>query len=193
MPPQATPQDAARVLVLEHTQRWLERLVIGLRLCPFASEPYEAGTVRFRVSEAESPDLLCRDLAEELQLLMSAPRESIETTLLIHPFTLGDFPCFNDFLDIADACLRSMNLEGVIQIASFHPNYRFAGTEDGEVSNATNRSPYPMLHLLREESVAEALEHFEGDPGQIPRRNVRVLTELGWEGVRARSGTGRSS
>ena len=182
-----SPHSASRQndRVLEETRRWLEGLVIGMQLCPFASKPYEAGTVRFRVSRAQQPDRLCSELLDELQVLVSQPREAVETTLLIHPFTLADFLDFNDFLDVADACLRSAELEGVIQIASFHPGYRFAGSEDSDVSNATNRSPYPMLHLLREESVREALERFEGDPQEIPRRNVEALTRLGWEGVRA--------
>lgn len=169
--------------IVEQTREWLERLVIGMRLCPFAREPYEAGTVRFRVSRADLPDALCSDLLDELQLLVSEPRERVETTLLIHPWTLQDFSEFNAFLDVADACLQERGLEGVIQIASFHPHYLFADTEYAEVSNATNRSPYPILHLLREESVSEALRHYPADPEAIPRRNIELLEELGWKGV----------
>jgi hypothetical protein len=172
--------------VEERTRHWVERMVIGLQLCPFARKPYAAGTVRFRVSRADSPNRLRSDLVEEMQLLTREPREVIETTLLIHPWTFSDFDDFNAFLDVVDDCLRELDLEGVVQVASFHPDYLFAGSDRDDVSNATNRSPYPMLHLLREQSLSEALDRFEGDPATIPARNVALLESLGWEGVAAR-------
>lgn len=193
MPPHPTAPNSAGsdpvdpALATKQTERWLERLVIGLQLCPFAANPYRAGTVRFRVSEANQPEQLCSDLLDELQRLVSEPRESLETTLLIHPSTLRTFSDFNDFLDVADACLRSLDLAGVVQIASFHPDYQFAGSQPDDVANATNRSPHPTLHLLREESIRDALDHFEGDPGQIPQRNIELLTQLGWQGIAARA------
>jgi hypothetical protein len=127
---------------------------------------------------------LLEDLAAELQRLVDAPSEQLETTVLIHPRVLQDFADFNDFLDIADEALQTMGLEGVIQIASFHPQYQFAGTGFDDIGNETNRSPYPTLHLLREESVARAVDAF-GDTGSISASNLATLEKLGPEGLAA--------
>lgn len=156
------------------TREWVERFVVGLDLCPFAGEPLREGRVRFRVSEAETPEDLAADLAHELARLDREPASEVETTLLIHPGVLRDFQDFNQFLEVGDLLLAELGLVGTIQIASFHPDYRFAGATPDDPANATNRSPHPMLHLLREESVAAATEAHP-DPKGIPRRNAEKL------------------
>jgi len=166
---------------LAETRAWVERAVIGLQLCPFAKAPQVKGQVRYVTSEAVDADALLSDLVEELKLLAAAPPERIETTLLVHPQALTDFEDHNDFLEIAEAALVALDLEGVIQIASFHPDYRFAGSEPDDIANATNRSPYPTLHLLREESIERALATF-ADPDSIFETNIATLERLGAEG-----------
>ena len=160
------------------TRAWVERVVIGLKLCPFAPAPALKGLIRYATSEVETPEALLEDLATELQHLVASPPEEVETTLLVHPQVLQDFHDFNDFLEIADEALRIWGLEGEIQIASFHPDYQFGGTEPDDAENYTNRSPYPILHLLREESldrVLESTEHAE----QIPIRNIKLMNSMG--------------
>ncbi|WP_043689003.1 DUF1415 domain-containing protein [Luteimonas huabeiensis] len=165
------------------TRRWLERAVIGLNLCPFAKAVTVKGQVRFATTEARTPAALLDALAEELALLRDTPAETVDTTLLIHPHVLGDFLDYNDFLDEADALIERMDLSGVLQVASFHPDYRFAGSADDDIGNCTNRSPLPMLHLLREESVARAVAAYP-DPDIIVERNLRTLDRLGHAGWR---------
>ena len=169
--------------VLSTTRRWLEKSVIGLSLCPFAEAPYRADRVRFFVSEQRSASGLLDELRAELLGLQACDPSRCETALLIHPWVLGDFLEYNDFLDVCDATVEDLGLEGELQVASFHPHYQFAGTESGDIENFTNRSPYPMLHLLREESVARAITAV-GDTDEICRRNIRTLRELGHEGWR---------
>ncbi|HVK12288.1 MAG TPA: DUF1415 domain-containing protein [Gemmataceae bacterium] len=164
------------------TRRWIEAVVIGLNLCPFARRPFDNNQIRFVVSDATRPAGLEADLRRELEALAAAPAGEVETTLLIHPHVLTDFFDYNDFLDTADGLIEELDLEGVIQIASFHPNYQFAGTAPDAVENSTNRSPYPMLHLLREASVERAVESL-ADPDEVPRRNVETMRRLGREGV----------
>ncbi|MFN7273104.1 MAG: DUF1415 domain-containing protein [Gammaproteobacteria bacterium] len=177
-----TPPEEGLAIV--ETRAWVERVVIGLKLCPFAPAPALKGTIRYAMSEAETPEALLEDLAAELQRLVDSPPEQIETIMLIHPRVLQDFVDFNDFLDIADEALQTMGLEGEIQIASFHPQYQFAGTGFDDIGNETNRSPYPTLHLLREESVARAVDAF-GDTGSISAANLATLQMLGPEGLAA--------
>lgn len=165
------------------TRRWLERAVIGLNLCPFAKAVYAKQQVRFVLSEATTPEALLEELAFELVRLAQADPEQTDTTLLIHPHVLNDFLDYNDFLDQADAAVEALGLEGEIQVASFHPDYQFAGTEPDDASNCTNRSPYPTLHLLREASVERAVEAFP-DPDVIVERNIETLEKLGIEGWR---------
>lgn len=165
------------------TRRWLEKSVIGLNLCPFAEQPYRAGRVRFRVSEQRSSSGLLEDLCTELSALAAAQPALCETTLLIHPLVLTDFLEYNDFLEVCDAAVAGLRLEGKLQVASFHPRYQFAGSDPSDVENCTNRSPYPMLHLLREASVARAVASV-GDSGEIYRRNIRTLRDLGPDGWR---------
>ncbi len=167
--------------VIGATRRWLERAVIGLQLCPFAASPYAAGRVRMTVSGQTSSSALLEELRNELVWLHAQDANQWETTLLIHPFALTEFHAYNDFLADCDAALAELGLEGRLQIASFHPDYQFAGTRAQDIENCTNRSPYPMLHLLREDSIERALARVP-DPDEIYRRNIRTLLELGTEG-----------
>jgi uncharacterized protein len=168
---------------IEATQRWLERAVIGLNLCPFAKAVHVKRQVRLVLCEATDVDVLRETLATELLLLRDTPAEDVDTTLIVHPRVLCDFLDYNDFLDEADALLEALDLEGVLQVASFHPQYQFAGTAADDVENFTNRSPYPTLHLLREDSVARAVEAFP-DPDVIVERNIETLRKLGIAGWR---------
>jgi uncharacterized protein len=165
------------------TRRWLERAVIGLNLCPFAKAVHAKGQVRYRLSDADTPEALLVDLGDELLRLRDTPAEEIDTTLLVHPRVLRDFLDYNDFLDDADALVAELDLEGVIQVASFHPDYQFAGAAPDDVGNFTNRAPFPTLHLLREDSVSRAVEAFP-DPDAIVERNQDTLRRLGIEGWR---------
>ena len=163
---------------LEQTRRWLERAVIGLNLCPFAKAVQAKGQVRFVCSDATTPEALLAQLGEELLLLRDADPDAIDTTLLVHPRVLGDFLDYNDFLGDADALVDSLGLEGVLQVASFHPLYQFAGTHPDDAENRTNRSPHPTLHLLREDSVARAVAAVP-DPDAIVARNIDTMRDLG--------------
>jgi hypothetical protein len=165
------------------TRRWLERAVIGLNLCPFAKAVHARQQVRFVLSDASTPEALLAQLGEELVLLRDTPAEQVDTTLLVHPDVLGDFLDYNDFLDQADALVEALDLEGVLQVASFHPHYQFAGSGPEDVENFTNRSPHPTLHLLREDSVARAVDAFP-DPDAIVERNIATLQQLGVDGWR---------
>jgi uncharacterized protein len=167
--------------VIAATRAWIERAVVGLNLCPFAKAVYAKERIRYAVTDADSPDALAGILEQELLTLHATPAETVDTTLLIHPRALGDFLDFNDFLDVADATLERLGLVGVLQIASFHPRYRFAGTAPDDITNCTNRSPYPMLHLLREESIEQAVAAFPG-ADQIYLRNMETLKRLGTAG-----------
>jgi hypothetical protein len=168
-------------LALAETRAWVERAVIGLQLCPFAKAPQVRGRVRYVVSAARDPEALLAALVEELELLAAEPAERIETTLLVHPHVLVDFDVYNQFLSVAEGALAALGLEGVIQIASFHPDYRFAGSAPGDVANATNRAPYPTLQLLREASIERALATF-ADPEAIFTANIEAMERLGAEG-----------
>ena len=163
------------------TRRWLERAVIGLNLCPFAKTVVAREQVRFVLSDATTPEALLAELGEELLRLRDTPAEQIDTTLLIHPQVLGDFLDYNDFLDDADALVEALALDGVLQVASFHPDYQFAGSAPDDVENFTNRAPYPILHLLREDSVARAVSAFP-DPDAIVERNIETLRTIGADG-----------
>lgn len=165
------------------TQRWLQRAVIGLNLCPFAKAVVAKQQVRFVLSDATTPEELLQTLGEELALLRDTPAERIDTTLIVHPQVLTDFLEYNDFLELADGLVETLELDGVLQVASFHPDYQFAGSEPDDIANYTNRSPYPTLHLLREDSVARAVDAFP-DPDAIVDRNIETLTRLGHDGWR---------
>ena len=179
--PQAMPNQPQAIVAA--TQNWLDRAVIGLNLCPFARAVRVRQQIRYVVSAASDITALVADLRRELRALAAAEPQQVDTTLLIHPAVLGDFIEFNDFLATADDAVAQLELAGVIQIASFHPDYRFAGTRADAIENYTNRSPYPMLHLLRESSVAQAVAAFP-DAAAIYRRNIDTLHRLGHDGWR---------
>ncbi len=167
--------------VLDQTRHWLEKAVIGLNLCPFAKAVYVKNQVRLVVSHARHADDLLEELDKELDLLVATPAEEIDTTLLIHPTLFDDFLDFNDFLEIAEGVVDEHELEGVIQLASFHPQFQFDGTEPGDISNYTNRAPFAILHLLREDSVERAVEAFP-QAEAIFEENIKTLQQLGHGG-----------
>ena len=174
--------------VITDTRRWLERAVIGLNLCPFARSVVTKDQVRYVVSAARTPEALALQLQQELQWLAAADPEALDTTLLIHPQVLQDFGDYNDFLEVADAVLDELGLDGELQVASFHPDYTFADSQPdetgGDVADCSNRAPYPTLHLLRESSIDRAVQAFP-DAGDIYERNIDTLRRLGWDGWRA--------
>ena len=167
--------------IIAATEVWLEKAVIGLNLCPFAKAVQVKKQIRYVVSAAATPEELLEDLLAELRLLQDTDAEQIETTLLIHPYVLGDFLDFNDFLDTVDIAAAEPEFNDDFQVASFHPQYQFAGTEADDIENYTNRAPYPTLHLLREASLDKAVEAFP-DADQIPQRNIVTMEKLGREG-----------
>lgn len=177
--------------IVDDTRHWLERAVIGLNLCPFAKAVHMKGQVHYAVSRSGHSGDLLRDLATELDALLALEPSVRETTLLIAPDCLAEFLEFNDFLAQADRLLRKRRLEGVIQLASFHPHYQFAGSEPEDIANFTNRAPYPTLHLLREDSIARAAEAFP-QAETIYEANMRTLERLGPDGW-ASLGVGPSS
>lgn len=171
--------------VIDATRHWLERAVIGLNLCPFAKAVHVKQLIRYVVSAAQTPDALLEELESELTLLAAADPESIDTTLLIVPQQFEAFLDFFFFLNEAEALLKRMQLAGVLQIASFHPEFEFAGNDPDDIANYTNRSPYPTLHLLREASLDRAVAAFP-DAADIYERNIETLEKLGpagWENL----------
>ena len=167
--------------VIAATVHWMEKAVIGLNLCPFAKAVHVKRQIRYVVSDASTPEALLEQLMDELQHLADADPEQLDTTLLIHPNVLQDFEDYNEFLDVADAALEDMGFDGELQVASFHPDYQFADTEKNDIDNYTNRSPYPTLHLLREESVERAVDAFP-EAAEIFEKNIATLRALGHEG-----------
>lgn len=163
------------------TKLWLERAVIGLNLCPFAKSVHVKNQIRYVVSAAQTPEELLRDLLNEFEVLAESSAATIDTTLLIHPHVLTDFLDYNDFLAVVDAALVEVDLDGELQVASMHPQYQFADTEPDDISNYTNRSPYPTLHLLREASIEQAVAAFP-DAAQIFDTNIETMRRLGHEG-----------
>ena len=176
-----TPESASEVIAA--TQGWLERAVIGLNLCPFAKAVHVKRQIRYAVTGAQTADELLAELEHELQILAATDPEMLDTTLLIHPEVMGDFLDFHFFLAEADAAIRRLELDSVIQIASLHPQYEFAGSDADDIANYTNRAPYPTLHLLREASIDRAVAAFP-DAADIFERNIETLRKLGHEGWR---------
>lgn len=162
-------------IILE-VERWLRDRVVGWNLCPFARKELLQQTIRFQVSQAEDEETLLADLVAEFDLLDQKP--SVETTLLIHPRVLENFADYNDFLGLAEALLEQMELQGIYQIASFHPQYQFSGTGPDDPENYTNRAPYPLLHILREDSITRVTDSYPGVE-QIPERNISLMNEKG--------------
>lgn len=166
---------------VDATRIWLEQAVIGLNLCPFAKAVQVKRQIHFVCSEAAEPDALLQQLRDELLALAAADPEARDTTLLIAPLALADFLDFNDFLDEADQLLEDLELDGVLQIANFHPDYQFAGTRADDVTNCSNRAPYPTLHLLREASIDRAVQAFP-EAEAIYEKNMQTLRALGPDG-----------
>ena len=167
--------------VLAETRAWVRRAVIGLNLCPFARAVDAKDQIRYVVSDATDTETLLATLCVELQRLADTDPARVDTTILVHPGVLADFEDFNDFLELADAAVEDLGLDGVLQVASFHPRFQFADTDPDDVTNATNRAPYPTLHLLREESVDRAVAAFP-EAEAIFERNMETLEKLGTEG-----------
>ncbi len=163
------------------TKLWLERAVIGLNLCPFAKGVQVKNQIRYVVSAAQTPEELLRDLLGEFEVLAESSASAIDTVLLIHPHVLTDFLDYNDFLEVVEAALVEVDLDGELQVASMHPKYQFADTEPDDITNYTNRSPYPTLHLLREASIEQAVAAFP-DAAQIFDKNIETMRRLGHEG-----------
>lgn len=170
--------------VIAAMRLWVEKAVIGLNLCPFAKSVYVKNQVRFVVSHAKHLDGFLEDLDHELDFLAEADPQDVDTTLLIHPTLLPDFEDFNDLSIIAESAVEEHGLEGVIQVASFHPKFQFADTEPEDIGNYTNRAPFPTLHLIREESLARAVEAIP-NAEEIFERNIETLQKLGLAGWRA--------
>ena len=180
----STARDPASVppdTVIADTRRWLERAVIGLNLCPFAKAPHAKGQIHYAVCEGDDRQALLTMLRAELQALADASPDERETTLLIAPRGFDDFLDFNDLLDEADAVVTALDLDGTLQVAPFHPRFQFAGTDEDDITNATNRAPYPTLHLIREESIDRAVAAFP-EAEAIYEANMATLEKLGDEG-----------
>lgn len=170
--------------IIAATKLWLEKAVIGLNLCPFAKGVYVKNQVRYVVSTAQTPEELLAEVLKEFEVLAEARREDIDTTLLIHPHVLTDFLDYNDFLEVVDNALEEVDLAGILQVASMHPQYQFADTELDDITNYTNRSPYPTLHILREESIDEAVAAFP-EAEMIYEKNMKTMQKLGHDGWNA--------
>jgi len=167
--------------IVAATTAWLEKAVIGLNLCPFAKAVHAKGQIRYVVSQAQTPEDLAEALVRELEFLAEASPDAVDTTLLIHPQALRDFLDFNDFLDVADGLVEELELDGILQVASFHPHFQFEGTEPDDITNYSNRAPFPILHLLREDSVERAVAAFP-DELEIASNNIATLERLGHAG-----------
>jgi uncharacterized protein len=176
-----TMQTPSTEAVIADTQQWLVKAVIGLNLCPFAKAVHVKKQIRYVVSAATTAETLLEDLIKELEFLAENSANKVDTTLLIHPHVLTDFMDYNDFLDVADQALEELDLAGELQIASMHPQYQFADTQPDDMENYTNRSPYPTLHILREESVDKAVAAFP-EADQIFEKNIETMEKLGHEG-----------
>ncbi|MBP6500510.1 MAG: DUF1415 domain-containing protein [Thauera sp.] len=166
--------------IIADVEQWLDEVVIGLDLCPFAARPRREKRVRIAVSHATDDEALLNDLQAELERLSDTPAAELETTLLAIPNMLEDFADYNDFLDAVDLWVEQFGWEGDLQVASFHPQYQFADTEADDPGNLTNRSPWPLLHIIREESLEKAIEHYP-DVDAIPERNIARMKALGPE------------
>jgi len=167
--------------VVAETRDWLTKAVIGLNLCPFAKAVQVKDQIRFAVSDATDAEGVLTDLQDELALLAETDPEKVDTTLLIIPDALDDFLDFNDFEELSDRLLKRMRLVGELQVATFHPQFQFAETQPDDIENYTNRSPYPILHLLREDSIDRAVESFP-DASDIYEKNIETMNKLGLDG-----------
>jgi len=177
----ASPDGVPAALAIAETRAWVRRAVIGLNLCPFARAVDVKDQIRYVFSDATDAETLLATLVVELQRLADTDPEQVDTTMVIHPRVFADFEDFNDFLELADAAVEDLELDGVLQVASFHPRFQFADTEADDVTNATNQSPYPTLHLLREDSVDRAVAAFP-EAEAIFEKNMTTLEKLGPQG-----------
>ncbi|MCK9685247.1 DUF1415 domain-containing protein [Scleromatobacter humisilvae] len=177
----ASPDGVPAALAIAETRAWVRRAVIGLNLCPFARAVDVKDQIRYVFSDATDAETLLATLVVELQRLADTDPAVVDTTMVIHPRVFADFEDFNDFLELADAAVEDLDLDGVLQVASFHPRFQFADTEPDDITNATNRSPYPTLHLLREDSVDRAVAAFP-EAEAIFERNMETLEKLGAQG-----------
>ncbi len=171
--------------VISFSRQWVETIVIGLNLCPFASPVIRKNTLRYAVSESEDIEALEKDFLYELNLIQQADEKEIATTLLIMPRAVADLYDYLDLLAHFERLLAKTGLSGIFQLASFHPAYLFAGVDADDLSHWTNRSPFPMVHIIREGQMSRVLMHYE-NPEEIPERNIKLLRELGREGLVAR-------
>lgn len=163
---------------ISETKNWVEKVVIGLNLCPFAKPVFVKNQIKFALSEAENPQDLTEDLVKELVFLTGIEGDDTETTILVHPFVLQDFGHYIDYVELANDIIYQLNLEGILQIASFHPNYQFEGTNKEDLENYTNRSPYPMLHIIREDTIEKAVKTYT-NVDEIPQNNIKKVKSLG--------------
>ncbi len=170
-------------IVIKITQDWIEAFVLGLNLCPFARHPYRAGKIKYAVFEGDNLELLTELLVNELEYLDITPASVCETTLIILKEALPEFLDFLDYLEVAEYVVEQIKFEGIFQIASFHPDYQFEDTLPSDVENYTNRSPYPILHILREDSVERSIEAFP-EVGDIPAQNIDTMNKLGSEKIK---------
>lgn len=175
-------QETPSAAVERKTHAWLKEFVVGLNLCPFARPVITSNTLRIAVCVADEEEGVAQALLDEIAFIQSAPEAEVATTLVVYPNALTQFDAYLAFLNGAEQLLEEMGLEGVLQLASFHPDYQFAGEPFDATSHFTNRAPFPMVHVLREDMVTRALEVFP-DPEQIPERNIRVLEDLGRERI----------
>lgn len=167
------------------TTEWLEKVVIGLNLCPFAAKPQRNKQIKIHVTEATSDEAIMECLVEELTLLDHAEVAELETTLVVTPNHFADFDAYNQFLDVADMLIDQFGWRGTYQIASFHPDYCFADCEPEDDSNLTNRSPFPVFHLIREASIEKALQYYGKNAEDIPEINIDRVCSLTDEERRA--------
>jgi hypothetical protein len=174
----------AGISPVAQVRRWVELLVVGEGLCPFAAKPMREGQVRITASEATDAEGVFRDFLAEVEHLLAVDASVVETTLLATPYALADFAGYLDLLGRMESALEELELESVLQLASFHPDYRFEGEPEDDASHYTNRSPYPVFHLIRQSSIDRALQDWPGDPEEIPRRNQRRMRELGRDYLR---------
>ena len=171
--------------VIAATRRWVEEIVVGLNLCPFAHQPFNQDKISYRLTRATEPEKVYTNLLQALEEFLHADPRQEATGLFICPDALADFNEYNNFLQLTDSIIEQADLQGWIQIASFHPDYRFDGVAPDDPGNYTNRSPYPMFHFIREEELAQALESYPNPEG-IPERNIALLRKLGAEEMRLR-------
>ncbi|MCL9783173.1 DUF1415 domain-containing protein [Vibrio sp. S4M6] len=170
-----SPKD--KDTITAHVEQWLQQVVIGLNLCPFAAKPARNNQIKIAVSDAKDEESLLSDILQQLNILQSTAEDELETTLVVVPNMLADFDDYNLFITWVEALIKQEQLEGIYQVATFHPDYCFAGNQPDDADNLTNRSPYPIFHLIREEGLERALRHFP-NPESIPETNINRVNQL---------------